>query len=383
MTIEGAPHLRDEHYAVFDCANRCGKTGKRFLAPMAHVQMMAATQPFLSGAISKTVNLPNDATVEDVAEDLRGGLAARAQGRRALPRRLQGLAAAVVERRREGRARTRRQRPSAETLRAPSRSLAPMPPTAAATPQLTLADRAAARGLHGQRVRLPKKRRGFTQEARVGGHKIFLRTGEYEDGTLGEIFIDMHKEGAAFRSLMNCFAMSVLDRPPVRRAARDVRRAVHVHALRAAGHRRGAPEREVRDVDRRLPLPRRSASSTCTATTSRTSSRRSSASPLDAAQHLGTPPEPPSLRQLPRHARTRATAAAAHAAKRRARTRGDERRRCAHARRRRRRARGSPLDAQLDTMMGDAPVCDVCGHITVRNGACYKCLNCGNSMGCS
>ncbi len=95
MTIEGAPHLKDEHYAVFDCANRCGRTGQRFIAPMAHIRMMAAVQPFLSGAISKTVNLPNDATVDDVAADLRRGLEARAQGRRPLPRRLQGEPAAL------------------------------------------------------------------------------------------------------------------------------------------------------------------------------------------------------------------------------------------------------------------------------------------------
>jgi ribonucleoside-diphosphate reductase alpha chain len=234
--------------------------------------MMAATQPFLSGAISKTVNLPNDATVEDVAEGLRGGVAPRAQGGRALPRRVQGVAAALdVGKESEGRReRTRRRRAAPRPRRAAA--LAPIPRDEAPQDQSSSRFRSPAGNTrpHGLRVRLPKKRIGFTQEARVGGHKIFLRTGEYEDGTLGEIFIDMHKEGAAFRSLMNCFAMSVSHRPAVRRPARDVRRAVHVHALRAAGARRGAPVREVRDVDRRLTSSACSASNTCTATTSRT-----------------------------------------------------------------------------------------------------------------
>src|SRR5262245_33617816 len=187
MTIEGAPGLRDEHYAVFDCANRCGKTGQRFLPPMAHVKMMAAAQPFLSGAISKTVNLPNDATVEDVRqiyeEGWKLGLKAVALYRDGC-KASQPLSTSSKERSEE--------EPAEEGLVLE----APAPVLTSVRPE-------------GTRVRLPKKRRGFTQEAHVGGHKVFLRTGEYDDGTLGEIFIDMHKEGAAFRSLMNCFAMSV------------------------------------------------------------------------------------------------------------------------------------------------------------------------------
>ena len=167
---------------------------------------MAAAQPFLSGAISKTVNLPNDATVDEVQRDLRRGLAARPQGGRALPRRLQGLAAALDD---ERRTRTTKDAPKREASLEPLDALAPIPrQRAAATPRSADAHAAGSRPT-GLRVRLPKKRVGFTQEARVGGHKIFLRTGEYDDGTLGEIFIDMHKEGAAFRSMMNCFAMAV------------------------------------------------------------------------------------------------------------------------------------------------------------------------------
>ena len=260
MTIEGAPHLRDEHYAVFDCANRCGSTGQRFLAPMAHVRMMAAAQPFLSGAISKTVNLPNEATVDDVAEHLRGGLEARPQGRRALPRRLQGLASRSRPTRTSDEA-TREK----ETRRCQGRDQPPQPSGAAVktTPSMRAPHvDEGARPPATVRHRLPKKRRGFTQEARVGGHKVFLRTGEYEDGTLGEIFIDMHKEGAAFRSLMNCFAMAC--RSACSTACRSRRYVEQFTFTRFEPHgrRRGSPEHQVRDLDRRLHLPRARASST-------------------------------------------------------------------------------------------------------------------------
>jgi ribonucleoside-diphosphate reductase alpha chain len=214
MTIEGAPYLDEAHYPVFDCANRCGKTGQRYLAPMSHVWMMASTQPFLCGAISKTVNLPHDATVDDVAkvyeEGWRLGLKAVALYRdgckasQPLSTSSKDADAKVAE-------------PSAVSTEVPpaplsagNPELSPIPKTSAPQDQMQLTlQMPDGRRPHGLRVRLPKKRTGFTQEARVGGHKIFLRTGEYEDGTLGEIFIDMHKEGAAFRSLMNCFAMSV------------------------------------------------------------------------------------------------------------------------------------------------------------------------------
>ena len=371
MTIEGAPHLRETDYAVFDCANRCGKHGRRFLAPMSHVRTMAAVQPFLSGAISKTVNLPHEATVEEVQaiyeDGWRLGLKAVALYRDGC-KASQPLSSGSEKKKDAPAA-------NADTL-VPNPLLAPMPQTADPQSQLTLPIAPGTR-LYGERARLPKKRHGFTQEARVGGHKIFLRTGEYVDGRLGEIFIDMHKEGAAFRSLMNCFAMSVsvglqygvplqtyVDQftftrfepqgpveghPNVKFATSIVDfifRALGVEYLQRYDLAHIKP-----DID---------------------------ATPLDAAQHLGTPPEPPSMHQLtPAHeSRTPDTAPLPHTREALARsaamseTLGDA-------------AAGSPLDAQLDTMMGDAPVCDVCGHITVRNGACYKCLNCGNSMGCS
>ncbi|WP_417460841.1 vitamin B12-dependent ribonucleotide reductase [Kordiimonas sp.] len=197
MTLEGAPHLREEHYHVFDCANPCGKIGKRFLSWESHIRMMAAAQPFISGAISKTINMPNVADVDDcmAAYELSWSLALKANAlyrdgsklsqplnssllddvdleeefeEKSIPERAEIVAERIVERivevEREGAAR---------------------------------------------RKRLPERRKGYTQKAIVGGHKVYLRTGEYDDGSVGEIFIDMHKEGAAFRSLMNNFAIAI------------------------------------------------------------------------------------------------------------------------------------------------------------------------------
>ena len=189
MAIEGAPRLRDEHLAVFDCAARCGRLGTRVIAPAAHVEMMAAAQPFLSGAISKTINLPAEATVEDVV-----GLYHLAW-RRALK---------AISLYRDG-----------SKLSQPLSATADEATVLAAgglgedeAPALRAAAHLAARAAQG-RERLPDRRRGYTQRAIVGGQKIYLRTGEYDDGTLGEIFLDMHKEGAGFRSLMNAFAIAI------------------------------------------------------------------------------------------------------------------------------------------------------------------------------
>jgi ribonucleoside-diphosphate reductase alpha chain len=189
MTIEGAPHLQREHYPVFDCANKCGKTGQRFLSAEAHIRMMAAAQPFISGAISKTINMPHEANVEDVktAYLLSWQLCLKAN---ALYR-------------------------DGSKLSQPLSTAADTPEPAAeeagvdAKPEaVRIAEKIVYRYIHNRR-RLPDRRAGYTQKARIGNHKIYLRTGEYEDGSLGEIFLDMHKEGAAFRSMTNCFAIAV------------------------------------------------------------------------------------------------------------------------------------------------------------------------------
>lgn len=342
MTIEGAPHLLAEHYPVFDCANRCGKTGQRFLAPMSHIRMMAAVQPFLSGAISKTVNLPNESSIDDVRDIYEESWKL-------------GLKAVALYR--DGCKASQPLSSSKASDSEPPEAEAPLHIEPAIVPSVRP---------QGARVRLPKKRRGFTQEAYVGGHKVFLRTGEYEDGTLGEIFIDMHKEGAAFRSLMNCFAMAVSvgmqygvpletyveqftftrfephgvvsGHPNIKFATSIVNyifRVLGVEYLKRYDFAQVKPTeapQQIEDPTGRL---------------------------LEDPNHPEPGPQSDPVSLLP---------AAQAAATPQAET-GPQ--------------HGGALDAQLDEMMGDAPVCDGCGHITVRNGACYKCLNCGNSMGCS
>jgi ribonucleoside-diphosphate reductase alpha chain len=187
MTIEGAPHLKPEHYPVFDCANKCGKTGRRFLSVESHIRMMAAAQPFISGALSKTINLPNEATIDDVKNAYR------------LSWRLMLKANALY---RDG-----------SKLSQPLNTVADLQEenaleTVPQTEPVRIAEKIVHRYI-ARRRRLPDRRAGYTQKARIGNHKIYLRTGEYEDGSLGEIFIDMHKEGAAFRSMTNCFAIAV------------------------------------------------------------------------------------------------------------------------------------------------------------------------------
>jgi ribonucleoside-diphosphate reductase alpha chain len=366
MTIEGAPHLKAEHYPVFDCANRCGKHGKRYLQPISHVRMMAAAQPFLSGAISKTVNLPNDANVDDVAdiyhEGWKLGLKAIALYRDGC-KASQPLNTSSTD---EEEVKTEAKKAEA-VIEKTSKAGAEMAPVLEA-PMKKRAD-----GLTppaSVRHRLPKRRRGFTQEARIGGHKVFLRTGEYEDSQLGEIFIDMHKEGAAFRSLMNCFAIAVSmglqhgvplsayveqftftrfepsgiveGHPNIKFATSLVDyifRVLGVEYLKRYDFAQVPPEEEQVELQ----------------------------SPTDViavARMPGqaTPSLPPDGYVAPAQVELAFAGREEAAPSTKAKT---------------------ALDQQLENMMGDAPMCDGCGHITVRNGACYKCLNCGASLGCS
>ena len=354
MTIEGAPHLKDEHLPVFDCANRCGKTGRRFLEPMAHIRMMAAAQPFLSGAISKTVNLPNEATVEEVEsiykEGWKLGLKAVALYRDGC-KASQPLSAQSDDSSADDSSagESLSENVSTEVSVAADLSAPAVPQTFA--PPSTI------------RHRLPKKRTGWTQEARIGGHKVFLRTGEYENGDIGEIFIDMHKEGAAFRSLMNCFAISVsmglqhgvplqsyVDQFTFTRFEPQgivqghpnikfgtsiidyVFRVLGVEYLQRYEFAQVPPKEEQLELE----------NPTDVAAVARNQGLRISEPPPD---HQPAPQVEFGFDS------------------------GEK--------------RADALDQQLGEMMGDAPMCDQCGHITVRNGACYKCLNCGNSMGCS
>jgi len=200
MTVEGAPHLKAEHYTVFDCANPCGRTGKRYLSVESHIRMMAAAQPFISGAISKTINMPNDATVEDCKEAyllswklaLKANALYRDGSKLSQPLNAQLIADEddeddVVE--------AFLERPAAARATGIAEKIVEK-----------IVERVT---VLRERERMPDRRKGYTQKAVVGGHKVYLRTGEYDDGRLGEIFIDMHKEGAALRSIINNFAIAV------------------------------------------------------------------------------------------------------------------------------------------------------------------------------
>ena len=355
QTVESAPYLKPAHYPVFDCANRCGPLGTRYIEPMGHVRMMAAAQPFLSGAISKTINMPADATVADVErvhhESWRLGLKAIAIYRDG-SKLAQPLSAG--------------DNAKAVTLPMPREAKAMADALKTLIPELTgvqaqrmadacFADKLAAAQPSGpERRRLPSKRHGLTQEAKVGGNKIFLRTGEYQDGTLGEIFIDMHKEGAALRSVMNCFAMLV---------SIALQYGVPLEMLvEQFVFTRFEPQGPVQGHDR----------------------VKFATSVIDyvfralGVEYLGRDDlahvTPEAVETTPATAQTAdpiSPAAVAKALQKSEPPRPQQRK------------GASAQDELLGKLSGDAPFCDTCGHITVRNGTCYKCLNCGNSMGCS
>jgi ribonucleoside-diphosphate reductase alpha chain len=200
MTVEGAPHLKAEHYPVFDCANPCGRTGKRYLSVESHIRMMAAAQPFISGAISKTINMPNEATVEECKEAylmswrlaLKANALYRDGSKLSQPLNSQLIADDDDE------------EDAVEAFIDKSNAAR----TAALSEKVVekIVERIT---VLREREKLPARRKGYTQKAVVGGHKVYLRTGEYDDGRIGEIFVDMHKEGAALRSLLNNFAIAI------------------------------------------------------------------------------------------------------------------------------------------------------------------------------
>ncbi|MEN6625708.1 MAG: vitamin B12-dependent ribonucleotide reductase [Candidatus Sumerlaeia bacterium] len=341
MTIEGAPHLRPEHLPVFDCANRCGKTGRRFIAPMGHVRMMAAAQPFISGAISKTVNLPNEASVEDIkqiyVEGWKMGLKAIALYRDGckMSQPLTGKAEA-------------RKKKAAELF---EEAVAEAEGTAPQTVSIKVPPL--------QRRRLPQHRRGYTIESRVAGHKVYLRTGEYEDGTLGEIFIDMHKEGAAFRSMMNCFAIAVSKGLQYGVPLKEFVETFTFTRFEPQGmvdHPNIKMATSVIDfIFRVLALEYLHDTSLCQVKPEEGGQTMAMTESAHEAESRNEEPQPSARIEILRPEPAQAAQPKA----------------------------SSALDSQMSGLMGDAPFCDVCGHITVRNGTCYKCLNCGNSMGCS
>lgn len=326
QTVEGAPLLKEEHLPVFDCANKCG-IGERFIDPMAHIKIMAATQPFLSGAISKTVNLPNSATVEDIE-------------RIYVDAWRMGLKCVALYR-------------DGCKLSQPLNTKKAEEDDDVTQPTLVEA------GLkRGDRLEIPRKREGITIDANISGTKVYLRTGEYEDGKLGEIFIDMFKEGASFRSLLNCFAVAV-----------------------SLGLQYGVPlERFVNQFTftRFEPsgITDHANVKNCTSILDYIF-RVLGMEYLGETDYIQVKPEESTLRvNSGPYVKITDPEALQTAIPGIPKTANGNGKNLAYG-------HAQELSLHLKDMMGDAPPCDNCGSITVRNGSCYRCLNCGNSMGCS
>ena len=377
MTIEGAPLLKPEHLSVFDCANKCGKKGERYIHAHGHIKMMAACQPFLSGAISKTINLPNEAKVEEIADCylLSWSLGLKAN---ALYRDGSKLSQPLSTK-------SDKKKKTEDTA---SEEVSEELPVAADSNIVDLgkltvdelleevtkrmqasSDTKLKRELSKivERKSLPAKRRGFTQKAKINGQVLFLRTGEYQDGTLGEIFIDLAKEGSTLRSLMNCFAISIsvglqygvpldefvekfvftkfepagmVDHPNIKTTTSLVDFVFRALAYEYLDRT---------DLVHVLDKP----------TVGNTGEEEGE------AIFLGKP-ELSSIRVTAPSAST--TAPSVHKAEKVA-VKADQ--------------GMDAVNAAAKSMQSDAPSCNTCGHITIRSGTCYKCLNCGNSMGCS
>ena len=390
MTVEGAPHLEDEHLPVFDCANRCGRKGRRFIAPRAHLEMMAAAQPFISGAISKTVNLPNDSSIEEVRDLYWHGWKL-------------GLKAIAIYR--DG-------CKASQPLNSGSESKADAAVDADVADDTEVAVTVMTppvAPLKAERVRLPKKRGGFTQEARVGGHKVYLRTGQYEDGRLGEIFIDMHKEGAAFRSMMNCFAIAVslglqygvpldefvdvftftrfephghTDHPNVRFSTSVIDYVFRVLAMEYLGRHDLVQVPPVVPAEMHGPEthgPDTHGSGTHGSDDAPVA-RVAPAATVRAGRGAG--PTGSARAGMNPGASTAARPAGTQIVT--AQTNGGHGHGNGHGNGNGHKVISAiGVTEQLTLVSKDAPFCDMCGHLTVRNGACYKCINCGQSLGCS
>ena len=399
MTVEGAPFLKTEHLAVFDCANKCGKIGQRYIHAHGHIRMMGATQPFISGAISKTINLPNEAVVEEIADaymlSWQLGLKACALYRDG-SKLSQPLSNKSDKKKKDSEADKEAAAPTEAS--APTESmivdmskltvqelLEEVQKRVQASPDTKL-KRALATIV--ERRALPAKRRGFTQKAKINGQTIFLRTGEYSDETVGEIFIDMAKEGATMRSMLNCFAIAIsiglqygvpleefvekfvftrfepsgmVDHPNIKSTTSIVDFIFRTLAYEYLGrtdlvHVLDKPEVNNTGTDDwdEIPTSLEYDNSAPELSDVRIVAK-ASGSPVSGSS-AGSPAPAP-------HAHAARTPKAATAG---------------------RTENGlDAINAAAKSMQSDAPACNTCGHITIRSGTCYKCLNCGNSMGCS
>jgi len=402
MTVEGAPLLKPEHLSVFDCANKCGRKGERYIHAHGHIRMMGAVQPFISGAISKTINLPHEAGVEEIADcyflswqlGLKANALYRDGSKLSQPlsnksdkkKKAQGTsdkAQGASDKVQEG-ASDKAQGTFEETHGSSSMEstivdmskltieelLDEVQKRVQASPDTNL-KRTLAKIV--EKRTLPAKRRGFTQKAKINGQVVFLRTGEYADQTVGEIFIDMAKEGATMRSMLNCFAIAIsiglqygvpleefvekfvftrfepagmVDHPNIKSTTSIVDFIFRALAYEYLGR-----------ADLVHVLDRPEVMNTGT----------------DDWDEIPTNLEYADKKKLPELSDVRVVAPKSNASVQPAKAQREKKVE----------ATMDVVNAAAKNMQSDAPACNVCGHITIRSGTCYKCLNCGNSLGCS
>jgi ribonucleoside-diphosphate reductase alpha chain len=389
QTIEGAPHLRDEHLSVFDTANRNGHYGERFIHHTGHIRMMAAAQPFISGAISKTINMPNEVTVEDIegAYQMSYDLGLKAM---ALYRDGSKASQPLSSMSDEGDDNEDDSEEFSAAIEAEKKLAWGAIPAGMSPTQAYEA------GMRPPRFLLPARRHGFNQEARVGGHKVYLRTGEYEDGTLGEIFIDLAKEGATLKGILSCFAIAVSKGLQYGVPLEEFVNTFTFQTFEPRGMVEGHPNIKMsnsivdyvfralgveylhRDELAQVPpnregdFPEPPTGLAVEAGIQLDLDDAAAEADVDSVQRAATmadgpmtAPDPEPAPSASSNGQVKAAVAATVGA-----TRSSD-------------AGTASMQAAMSEMMGDAPLCDECGHITVRNGSCYKCLNCGNSLGCS
>ncbi|MDA7547869.1 vitamin B12-dependent ribonucleotide reductase [Acidimicrobiia bacterium] len=348
--IEGAPYLREEHLDVFDCANKCGKDGERFIHYMGHVRMMAAAQPFISGAISKTVNMPNEATIEDIEDCY---FEAAKIGVKAIAIYRDGSKASQPLSSSSDDGDSEESDPEVTKILEEEAMLIQGNFAPGTSPSRAYA------GVNRPRFLLPERREGWTQEARIAGHKVYLRTGEYPDGTLGEVFIDIAKEGATLKGVLGCFAIAVSKGlqygVPLEEFVDTFTFQTFEPRGMVEGHENIKMSNSIIDyVFRALGLEY-----------------------LDRTDIVQVPPKdtPVAKTETAPVAKTETAPIAKTETAPIAKTETAPVEQAENS--------VATVQEVLGDMMGDAPACNECGHITIRNGSCYKCLNCGNSLGCS
>ncbi len=398
QTIEGAPHLKDGDLDVFDCANKCGKDGERFIHYMGHVRMMAAAQPFISGAISKTVNMPNEATIEDIEncyfESAGLGIKAIAIYRDG-SKASQPLSASSDD------GESEESDPQVSKIIESESMLMNGNYPAGTSPSKAYA------GTTRPRFLLPERREGWTQEAKIAGHKVYLRTGEYPDGTLGEVFIDIAKEGATLKGVLGCFAIAVSkglqygvpleefvdtftfqtfeprgmveghENIKMSNSIVDyVFRALGLEYLNRTDIVQNPPKEIDEPVEEAPATPVQEAPATPVQEAPATPVQEAPATPVEDTADSSTEiqeVEPTNNTKIDQSMSSNQEVQFV------TKIQESEVLEVADV------TANSVTTVQevLGDMMGDAPACNECGHITIRNGSCYKCLNCGNSLGCS